>query len=65
MADGSGSRDSKRLNLIREEPLTKRGERNSALPFFIDDLITHQWFAFIPVTIRPILICGTYDPKEA
>jgi len=42
MADGNRGRDSKRLNLIREEPLKKRGEQNSALLFFIDYLRAHM-----------------------
>jgi hypothetical protein len=42
MADGNRGGDSKRLNLIREEPLKKRGEQSSALPFFIDYLVAHM-----------------------
>ena len=36
VAECSLGRDNKKLNLIREEPLTKWGEWNSALPFFND-----------------------------
>ncbi|MHC5124239.1 MAG: hypothetical protein ACYSOR_08560, partial [Planctomycetota bacterium] len=34
MADDNRSSDSKPLNLIREEPLAKRGEQSFAPPFF-------------------------------
>ena len=36
VAESSLGRESKRLNLIREEPLKKWGERGFALPFFND-----------------------------
>jgi len=36
VAECGWGKKSKKLNLIREEPLTKREEWNSALPFFID-----------------------------